>query len=135
MTMHRIKILAGVSTLAFLTLSGAASAAVATGSANFTTYVALGDSLTAGFSSGSINQTYQVNRYPALIYRQAKGVSTNAGFEQPLVSPPGLPGILVLRSLLPVTITPSSTTGAPINLTLPRPYNNLRCLAPRSTTC
>jgi phospholipase/lecithinase/hemolysin len=125
MTMHRIKILAGVSTLAFLTLSGAAAAAVATGSADFTTYVALGDSLTAGFSSGSINQTYQVNSYPALIYRQAKGVSTNAGFEQPLVSPPGLPGILVLRSLLPVTITPSSTTGAPINLTLPRPYNNL----------
>jgi phospholipase/lecithinase/hemolysin len=125
MTMHRIKILAGVSTLAFLALSGAASAAVATGSANFTTYVALGDSLTAGFSSGSINQTYQVNSYPALIYRQAKGVTTNAGFEQPLVSPPGLPGILVLRSLLPVTITPSPTTGAPINLTLPRPYNNL----------
>lgn len=123
--MHRIKILAGVSTLAFLSLAGAASAAVATGSANFTTYVALGDSLTAGFSSGSINQTYQVNSYPALIYRQAKGVSTDAGFEQPLVSAPGLPGILVLRSLLPVTITPSSTTGVPINLTLPRPYNNL----------
>jgi lysophospholipase L1-like esterase len=125
MTMHRIKILAGVSTLAFLTLSGAASAAVATGSADFTTYVAMGDSLTAGFSSGSIDQTYQVNSYPALIYRQAKGVTTNDGFAQPLVSPPGLPGILVLRSLLPVTITPSPTTGVPINLNYPHPYNNI----------
>src|SRR3954462_11871129 len=115
--MHRLKTLAGALALALLA-TGAAFGQPNTGTADFTTYVALGDSLTAGFSSGSINQTYPVNSYPALIFRQAKGVSTNAGFEQPLVSPPGLPGILVLRSLLPVTITPSTTTGAPINLTL-----------------
>src|SRR3954453_19532272 len=122
--MHRLKTLAGALALALL-VAGAAFGQPNTGSANFTTYVAMGDSLTAGFSSGSINQTYQVNSYPALIYRQAKGGSTTDGFAQPLVSPPGLPGILVLRSLLPVTITPSSTTGVPLNLTYPKPYNNI----------
>ena len=121
--MHRLKTLAGILTLASLLVAGAASAAVNTGSANFSKYVALGDSLTAGFSSGSINRTYQVNSYPALIYRQATGMTT--GFEQPLVSEPGLPGILRLVSLRPLSIAPTPGTGQPTNLNLPRPYDNL----------
>src|SRR3954447_6451728 len=122
--MHRLKTLAGTLTLASLMVAGAASAAVNTGSASFEKYVALGDSLTAGFSSGSINQIYQTNSYPALIYRQATGKTT--GFEQPLVSPPGLPGILQLQRLIPsVVVAPTPGTGQPINLNLPRPYNNM----------
>src|SRR6186997_2289705 len=113
MEMHRLKILAGLLGLVLLT-AGAAFGQ----EANFSKYVALGDSLTAGFSSGSINRTYQANSYPALIYRQATGNST--GFEQPLVSAPGLPGILVLRSLVPLSITPTPGTGQPVNLNLPR---------------
>jgi lysophospholipase L1-like esterase len=121
--MHRLKTLASALALAFL-VAGAAFGQPNTGSANFTTYVALGDSLTAGFSSGSINQTYQTNSYPALIYRQATGKTT--GFEQPLVSPPGLPGILQLQRLIPsVVVAPTPGTGQPINLNLPRPYNNM----------
>jgi hypothetical protein len=119
--MHRLKILTGALALALL-LAGSAFA-VDTGAASFTTYVALGDSLTAGFSSGSLNRTYQVNSYPALIYRQATGKTT--GFEQPLVSEPGLPGILTLRSLRPLSIAPSAGTGQPLNLNLQRPYNNM----------
>ena len=116
--MHRPKILASLLALVLLT-AGAAFGQ----QADFSKYVALGDSLTAGFSSGSINRTYQVNSYPALIYRQATGNST--GFEQPLVSEPGLPGILVLRSLAPLSITPTQGTGQPVNLNLPRPYDNM----------
>src|SRR3954467_2676615 len=120
--MHRLKTLAGALALALLA-TGAAFGQPNTGTANFTTYVALGDSLTAGFSSGSINQIYQTNSYPALIYRQATGKTT--GFEQPLVSPPGLPGILRLVSLRPLVIAPTPGTGQPINLGLQRPYNNM----------
>ena len=123
--MHRFKILAGALTLALLLVAGAAFA-VNTGSADFTTYVALGDSLTAGFSSGALLQTYQVNSYPALIYRQATGKTT--GFAQPLVSDPGIGsrgGVLVLRSLRPVVITPNPQTGQPINVAYPVPYNNM----------
>jgi len=114
--MHRLKFLAGALALAIVP-------AAAFGQADFTRYVSLGDSLTAGFVSGSLNRSFQVNSYPALIHRQATNGA--AGFEQPLVSEPGIPAILTLRSLSPLTIAPSSGSGAPLNLNLPRPYNNM----------
>jgi lysophospholipase L1-like esterase len=119
--MHRLKIAAGL-LLALLLPAGAAFAQPDTGNADFTRYVAFGDSLTAGFSSGSINVRFQRNSYPALIYRQATGRST--GFEQPLVSEPGLPGVLRLTNLRPVTVTPTPGQGTPINPTAPA-YNNI----------
>ena len=121
--MHRLNTLAGALTLAFLLVAGAGFAQVNTGAANFTTYVAFGDSLTAGYSNGSINERFQRNSYPALIYRQATGKTT--GFEQPLVSAPGLPGALRLTGLFPTVISPTPGAGQPINLNLPRPYNNM----------
>jgi lysophospholipase L1-like esterase len=85
-------------------------------------YVALGDSLTAGFASSSLNQYYQERSYPALLAQQG-GSSV---FEMPLVSEPGIPPILELVSLSPTIIGASSATpGAPINATLATPYNNL----------
>ncbi|HEY2943311.1 MAG TPA: hypothetical protein VGN09_12830, partial [Vicinamibacteria bacterium] len=54
---------------------------------NFSIYVALGDSLTAGISNGALVETHQRRSYPALIAAQA-GVSA---FEQPLISEPGIP--------------------------------------------
>ena len=114
--MHRVKILASLLALALL-MAGAAF-----GQATLTKYVALGDSLTAGFEAGSINATYQVNSYPALLARQF-GISD---FQQPLVSPPGLPGILMLARLVPTpVIAPTPGSGVPTNLNLPRPYDNL----------
>ncbi|HKI01694.1 MAG TPA: SGNH/GDSL hydrolase family protein [Thermoanaerobaculia bacterium] len=116
--MHRAKILASLLALALLT------AGAAFGQADFSKYVALGDSLTAGFSSGSINRNFQVNSYPALLYRQFTGNTT--GFEQPLVSAPGLPGILTLQRLAPTPqIVPSAGSGQPLNLNLQRPYDNM----------
>jgi lysophospholipase L1-like esterase len=118
--MFRLKTFAS---LALVLLLPAAAFAVDTGSADFTRYVAIGDSLTAGFMSGSLNQPSQQNSYPVLIFRQATGLNT--GFEQPLVSAPGIPAALELRSLAPLVIAPKSGSGAPLNLNLQRPYNNL----------
>jgi lysophospholipase L1-like esterase len=120
--MFRLKALASLSMLALL-LPLAASAQVDTGEANFTRYYAIGDSLTAGFSSGGLVATVQATSYPALIFRQATASTT--GFEQPLVTTPGIPALLELRSLAPLVIAPVAGRGNPANLTLQRPYNNL----------
>lgn len=90
---------------------------------SFTSYVSIGDSLAAGYESGSLVKTHQVNSVPALLARQA-GVS---GFQLPLISEPGIPPELTLVSLPPsLVITPKATTfGTPENLSLNRPYNNL----------
>jgi len=96
-------------------------AAAAPAQTDFTTYVSLGDSLAAGFTSGALVETHQRNSMPALVARQAAAPS----FEQPLVLAPGIPPELTLLSLNPVTILPSLGLGVPINLGLARPYNNL----------
>ncbi|HEV2852951.1 MAG TPA: SGNH/GDSL hydrolase family protein [Thermoanaerobaculia bacterium] len=130
--MHRSKILASLLALTLLT------AGAAFGQTDFTRYVAFGDSLTAGYSSSALARTYQVNSYPALIYRQATGQTT--GFEQPLISDPGISGLqicngpnppapcgilrLVSLGVSPV-IAPTPGRGTPLNLTLGRPYNNI----------
>jgi lysophospholipase L1-like esterase len=121
--MRRPSLKAALLGLALLIAALPAAAQVDTGQANFTNYVAVGDSLTAGVASGGLVQTVQRNSYPILIYRQATGRTT--GFEQPLISEPGLPALQELRSLLPLVIAQRGGAGQPINLTLQRPYNNL----------
>ena len=107
-----------------LTLALATVATAAFAQVDFNNYVALGDSLTAGFWSGGLVSTVQVNSYPALLHRQATG--SDSGFEQPLVSPPGIPAALHLVHLVPSpVIAPSPGLGSPQNLNLGRPYNNL----------
>ncbi|HTQ80679.1 MAG TPA: SGNH/GDSL hydrolase family protein, partial [Thermoanaerobaculia bacterium] len=105
-----------------LLLATVATAAFA--QVDFSRYVSLGDSLTAGFWSGGLESDVQANSYPALLYRQATGSSS--GFEQPLVSKPGIPAALHLYHVAPsVVIAPQPGQGVPTNLNLPRPYNNL----------
>ena len=108
--------------LAFALVSVPSMAQVDTGAADFTVYAAIGDSLGAGFSSGSLHIDGQALSYPSLISLQARGPIP---FEQPLVSAPGIPNILTLMSLSPLTIAPVTGQGAPINLNLPRPYDNM----------
>jgi hypothetical protein len=90
---------------------------------DFTSYVALGDSLTAGFASGSLMDWYQERSYPALLAQQA-GAPV---FEQPLVSQPGVGPILELVSLAPATVIApvGLVPGLPTNAEYPAPYNNL----------
>ncbi len=103
-------------------LAAAVAGAQTTGSADFSRYVALGDSLTAAFVSGALHLDAQIVSYPQLIDLQATGA---LDFEQPLVSDPGLPPVAVLTSLDPVLIVTKPGFGVPINFLLERPYDNL----------
>jgi lysophospholipase L1-like esterase len=97
-------------------------------SSQFAQYVALGDSLTAGWESGCLVQRNQVNSYPA----QLAHILFAGDFEMPLVSegpltataaPKCLGAIFVPPASL--SVTPMSEMGNPLNTALPRPYNNL----------
>ncbi|MGD2114612.1 MAG: SGNH/GDSL hydrolase family protein [Acidobacteriota bacterium] len=91
-----------------------------TGQADFSSFVALGDSLGAGFVSGGLVRGAQEDSVPALLARQATGQT----IRQPLVEPPGLPPLLRLASLSPLTITELPAQGPP-NLDLDPLHQNL----------
>lgn len=108
-----------------LVLAVAAPSAAQT---KYNQYVALGDSLTAGWESGCLVQRNQVNSYPA----QLAAIVFNGTFQQPLVSEvpfnnSGAPACLGAVFIPPATVTvePLSQMGAPLNSLLPMPYNNL----------
>ncbi len=106
-----------------LAVAAVVLATVPAAAVDFTTYVALGDSLTAGYASGGLAQPYQEGSYPALLARQA-GAPV---FEQPLVEYPGIPPVLILLQLYPgpVLAPASEIPGNPLNAEYPYPYNNL----------
>ena len=113
------------------------------GSADFSTFVALGDSLTAGYADGALYRHGQENSFPAIMAQQF--VSVGGGvFNQPLM-PIGATGSLTLtaipildmdrlwlvatgdpdRPATPAEITPTQATEIlnPPDTTLP--YNNM----------
>ena len=119
MTMAREKVFSAAAVFAAALLVGmsgcsnsGASGTTGSGSknaGNFTTTVFLGDSLTAGFQSGSLLDTAQVHGWAPL-------VATQAGFaiSQPLIAPPGAPAVLQLVSVGPppvITTAGGITTG------------------------
>ncbi len=93
------------------------------GTLNFTTFVSLGNSLTAGYQSGALFESAQEWSYPADIAKQAGA----AGFVQPLMPDPGTGALMSVTSLSgPVISTGSATVTLPTNSSsLSRPYNNL----------
>lgn len=111
------------------TLAGAAlavlvSAAPLVAQPSFKRYVAVGDSLTAGFTNGSLVYTHQQSSWPALLAGQI-GISLTS-FQQPYITEPGGPAELALVSLSPLVVAPRATgTGLPANFALDRPYDNL----------
>jgi lysophospholipase L1-like esterase len=106
--------IASAATLAAVVASPAAA------QVDFTTFVQIGDSITAGFTDSCLVEHGQRDSFGAIIARQAGAAS----FEQPLVKEPGLGPCQVLTSLAP-TFGFKPNTGTPLNLNLPRPYNNL----------
>lgn len=99
----------------------AAPSAPSTGTANFARYVAIGNSITAGYQNGAVYQSAQMYSYGNLIAGQ---VGTT--FAQPLYSDPGSGGRIEAKTLFPSFssyINPN--VGTPINLTYSKPYNNL----------
>ena len=86
-----------------------------------TKYVAIGDSLTAGYQSGGLVSDFQQYSFPNIIATQL-GIDD---FEQPLISSPGIPAVMQLQSLYPLSFYTPNETGVPLNLNLQRPYDNL----------
>jgi len=84
-------------------------------------YVALGDSLTAGYQDGGLVEYFQTHSFPNIIAKQLK----IEDFEQPLISSPGIPPVLELKDFMPLTFSRKFGLGIPKNLSLPRPYDNL----------
>ncbi|KAB2909597.1 MAG: hypothetical protein LC102_04365 [Ignavibacteriales bacterium] len=97
-----------------------APAAPATGTANFANYYAVGNSLTAGYQSGSLYEEGQKYSYAAQIAHQA-----GAAFAFPNVSEPGTAGRIEIESISPFKSYTNPNSGTPTNLTYPKPYNNL----------
>ena len=108
---------------------GLLAATVSGQATGYDKYVALGDSLTAGFESGCLVERNQVNSYPAVLARTF-GITD---FQQPLVQEIPLTNPLVSTPCLgPIFVPPSTITvgdvsqmGPPLNASLPRPYDNL----------
>jgi len=90
------------------------------GSADFTTFVAVGNSITAGYQSSSLYESAQMYSFGNLIANQV-----GTAYEQPLYSDPGTGGRLEIVSIEPFVSTTNSNAGSAINSNLARPYNNL----------
>jgi lysophospholipase L1-like esterase len=96
------------------------------GSVTVTKYVAIGNSLTAGYQSGSLFVDAQTNSFTNLIAGQLNVAGASIGtFQQPLIANPGTPGRMELVSLVGPQIFINPASGAPLNIALPRPYDNL----------
>jgi lysophospholipase L1-like esterase len=108
--------------------------AASLGNTTVTKYISIGNSLTSGYQSNGLYQSAQVYSYPNLIAQQLIAAGAPLGtFEQPLWSDPGVPDPLtgmaqryeILNLVGPVIGPRGSAPGSPINMTLPRPYDNL----------
>ena len=114
---------------ALLALLIAVPVFAARGTADFTRFVALGDSYGAAVSNGSLNERHQAYSWPAIIQRQAFADSfgSRPAFVQPLVSFPGIGAELQLVDVItyPPVIRPAAGQGQPINSTYAAPFNNL----------
>lgn len=87
---------------------------------SITSYVALGNSLTAGVQSGGLMEDFQKYSFPAQIAHQL-GITD---FAQPTVSYPGIPNVYELDPFTS-NLVHAPGTGAPNNTTYPKPYPNL----------
>lgn len=108
------------------------------GEANFSNYVALGNSLTAGYADNGLYLSAQENSYPALLAQQFQLVG-GGNFTQPLVSDDlgglTLNGNVIVQpklvlgvsadGLAPVTAEGSPATEVGMNISAQGPYNNL----------
>lgn len=92
-----------------------------TGSADFSKFVSIGNSLTAGYQSGALFESGQKYSYGKLIADQ---VGTN--YAQPTIDDPGIGGRIEVKTLEPFTTsTQPAAGGLPNNSTYENSYNNL----------
>jgi lysophospholipase L1-like esterase len=125
--------------LAALSLIGCSDSApngpvASLGSVTVKKYVAVGNSLTAGYQSNGLYQSAQMYSYPNLIAQQLTKAGASLGsFEQPYYSDPGTPDLAtgkasryeIISLVGPVVGPKGLTAGSPTNTALTRPYDNL----------
>jgi lysophospholipase L1-like esterase len=103
------------------------------GGATVSKYVAVGNSLTAGYQSNGLFASAQATSFPNLIATQLSLAGGNVGsFQQPLYSDPGTPDATgkasryeLISWVGPVIGPRGLPAGSPINTALTRPYDNL----------
>ncbi len=99
--------------------------AVATGSANFTRMVSIGNSITSGYQSSSLYEDGQQYSFPKQIADQV-----HTSYVQPLISNPGIGGRIDIQSLNTSTgsvvlYTNPADKGTPLNSSYAAPFNNI----------
>jgi lysophospholipase L1-like esterase len=127
-----------VAGLAALSLTGCSDSApngpmASLGSVTVKKYVAVGNSLTAGYQSAGLYQSAQLYSYPKLISQQLTMAGASLGsFEQPYYSDPGTPDATgkasryeIISLVGPVIGPKGLAAGQPTNTALTRPYDNL----------
>ncbi len=96
---------------------------VNTGSADFSRFVIVGNSLTAGYQNATLYESSQKYSYGKLIADQV-----GAKYEQPIISDPGTGGRMEIAGFnadgSPIMYY-NPNKGVPTNLNYPAPYNNL----------
>ncbi len=97
------------------------------GSADFTRFVSIGNSLTAGYQDGALFKEGQLHSYPKYIADQVKKLGVNLDFQIPTIAEPGIGTRISITKLTSsgAELSISAVVSAPENLTLARPYNNL----------
>lgn len=128
--MTRTRSFARIATVALLAMAVALPIFAARGKADFTRFVAIGDSYGAGYEAGSLNLRHQIYSWPAVVAKQEglticppTAVATDNCWAVPLIADPGLPsGELVFNG---VTVVQTPGAGAPLMSGFGRPFNNL----------
>ncbi len=90
------------------------------GEADFSRFVTIGNSLTAGYQSSALYESSQDYSFGNLIAQQ-----TGTDFVQPVISDPGIGGQLKVVSLSPFVAAPVQGQGTLTNPDYPKSYNNL----------
>ncbi len=96
---------------------------VKTGNADFSRFVVVGNSLSAGYQNGTLYESSQKYSFGKLIADQV-----GAKYEQPIISDPGTGGRLEISGFNAdgtPNIVRNPNKGAPTNLNYSAPYNNL----------
>ncbi len=98
-------------------------AQLSAGDADFTKYVSIGNSLTAGYSDGALYEKGQMNSYPTMISKQLNEVGGASVFNLPITSlngsdggATGAPGRRIL-AVLPVSDCAGVITGKAVGVT------------------
>src|SRR5664280_2699037 len=95
------------------------------GTVDLSSFVSIGNSITAGYQSNALFQDGQIWSYGNQIAKVA-----NTNYAIPFISNPGLGGDFVtaqiqIHSLSPLLLIQQPSSGTPLNSAYAAPYNNL----------